>query len=199
MPKDFWEAVKERRSYYGISKEAVVSDERLREIIEQAVKHAPSAFNSQSSRVALLLGEHHHRLWNVTTEALRQIVPAAQFGATEEKMAAFRNGYGTVLFFDDQSIVKGLQQQFPAYADNFPVWSEHAAGMLQYIIWAGLESEGFGASLQHYSPLIEAAVKREWQIPAEWKLVAQMPFGKPTGLPGAKEFKPLAERVKVFK
>ncbi len=199
MAKNFWDAVKDRRSYYDIAKEAAVSDERLRELIEHAVKHAPSAFNSQSSRVALLLGEHHHKLWDITKEALRQIVPAAQFDATGEKMDSFRNGYGTVLFFEDQSVVKGLQQQFPAYADNFPVWSEHATGMLQYIIWAGLESEGLGASLQHYSPLIEAAVKREWQIPAEWKLVAQMPFGKPAGLPGAKEFKPLEERVKVFK
>jgi len=29
--------------------------------------------------------------------------------------------------------------------------------------------------------------------------IAQLPFGKPTVIPGEKEFKPLEERVKVFK
>ncbi|NFV72581.1 nitroreductase, partial [Clostridium botulinum] len=38
---------------------------------------------------------------------------------------------------------------------------------------------GFGASLQHYNELIEEDVKKEWNIPNNWKLIAQMPFGKP--------------------
>lgn len=47
MKKDFYEAIKERRTFYGISKEALVSDDRIKEVIEHAVKHTPSAFNSQ--------------------------------------------------------------------------------------------------------------------------------------------------------
>lgn len=71
--------------------------------------------------------------------------------------------------------------------------------MLQYVIWTALELEGLGASLQHYNPLIDEEVKKEWQIPSNWKLIAQMPFGKPTAEAGAKEFQPLEDRVKVFK
>ncbi|HOO86549.1 MAG TPA: hypothetical protein PK442_02495 [Synergistales bacterium] len=48
MTMNFFDAVKNRRTYYSISKKSPVSDERIREIVEQAVKHCPSAFNSQS-------------------------------------------------------------------------------------------------------------------------------------------------------
>jgi predicted oxidoreductase (fatty acid repression mutant protein) len=70
--------------------------------------------------------------------------------------------------------------------------------MHQFVIWTALENEGFGASLQHYNEIIEASVKQEWSIPENWKLIAQMPFGKPTAKPDEKQFQPLEEGVKVF-
>ena len=163
------------------------------------MKHAPSAFNSQSGRVAVLLGEHHNKLWDITKETLRKIIGEDRFAATEEKLKSFRSGYGTLLFFEDNSIVEKLQNDFPTYKDNFPLWSLQSSGMLQYIIWTALEIEGFGVSLQHYNPLINDEVKREWNIPGSWKLIAQMPFGKPTAKPDVKQFQPLEERIKVFK
>ena len=199
MSKDFLTAVADRRSYYVISKEIVVSDDRIKEIVEHAVKHTPSSFNSQSARVVLLLGDHHDNLWNITKEALRKIVPADQFSSTEDKINSFKNGYGTVLFFEDSSVIESLQQQFALYKDNFPIWSEQASGMHQFVIWTALEVEGFGASLQHYNELIENDIKKEWSIPENWKLIGQMPFGKPTAEPDEKQFQPLEERIKVFK
>lgn len=199
MEKAFLAAVKDRRTYYGIGKEPVASDERIQEIVQEAVKHTPSAFNSQSARVVVLLGEHHDKLWSITKDELKKIVPAANFAATEEKINSFQNGYGSILFFEDMTVVETLQGKFPAYKDNFPVWSNHSSGMLQHVIWTALEAEGFGASLQHYNPLIDAEVKAAWSLPEKWKLISQMPFGKPTAAPGPKEFQPLEERIKVFK
>lgn len=199
MEKNFYSAVADRRTFYGISKEAVTSDERIKEIIEYAVKHAPSAFNSQSARVVLLLGKHHDRLWDITKEALRRIVPADKFSSTENKINSFQSGYGTVLFFEDNSVIEGLQEKFPAYKDNFPIWSQQSSGINQYIIWTSLEIEGFGVSLQHYNELIEEDIKKEWSIQNNWKLIGQMPFGKPTAQPDEKQFQPLEDRVKVFK
>lgn len=199
MEKNFYSAVADRRTFYGISKEAVTSDERIKEIIEYAVKHAPSAFNSQSARVVLLLGKHHDRLWDITKEALRKIVPADKFSSTENKINSFQSGYGTVLFFEDNSIIEGLQKKFPAYKNNFPIWSQQSSGINQYIIWTSLEIEGFGVSLQHYNELIEEDIKKEWSIQNNWKLIGQMPFGKPTAQPDDKQFQPLENRVKVFK
>lgn len=199
MTKNFYEAIEERRSHYGISKEQVVSDDKINEIIEHAVKHTPSAFNSQTARVVLLLDKHHTKLWNITKEALRKIVPQDKFAPTEEKIDSFEAGYGTVLFFEDQSIVEYLQGEFPLYKDNFPIWSKESSGMHQFNIWTSLQLQGYGASLQHYNELIEDQVKKEWDIPHSWKMRAQMPFGKPTSKPGDKEFKPLEERVLVYK
>lgn len=199
MEKNFSEAVQNRRSYYAIGKEKVLSDEEIIRLIEDAVKYAPTAFNSQSARAVVLLGAEHEKLWNETMEILRAIVPAKSFAPTEEKISSFRSGYGTVLYFEDQSVVSGLQKQFPLYKDNFPVWSLESSGMLQFIVWTALESKGYGASLQHYNPLIDEKVAANWNIPKEWKLLGQMPFGKPTASPDEKTFLPLDERVKVYK
>ena len=199
MTKDFYSAVEARRTIYEISSEAVISDERIQEVINHVVKHTPSAFNSQSSRVVVLLGENHTKLWNITTETLRKIVPAENFGPTEEKMRAFGGGYGTVLIFEDSAVIESLQKQFELYKDNFPIFSHHSSGMLQYAIWTALELEGFGASLQHYNPLIDEEVKHEWNLPNSWNLMAQMPFGKPVAPPKEKQFQPIEERVKVLK
>ena len=199
MSKDFYTAMKERRTFYGISPESKVPDSRIEEVIKEAVLHTPSAFNSQSARAMLLLGDHHKKLWNITLEELKKIVPPEQLQSTEEKIASFANGYGTVLFFDDESIVKGLQEQFPLYSDNFPIWAQQAGGMLQYLVWTSLQIEGFGASLQHYNPLIDDAVKQQWDISDNWKLLAQMPFGVPMQPPGEKSYLPIGERFKTYK
>ena len=198
MSKNFYEALKERRSIYAISKESGVSNERIQEVINEAVLHTPSAFNSQSARVVVLFGENHNKLWDITEASLKKIVPEENFAPTKEKIDSFRNGYASVLFFEDQNVVKNLQEQFSLYKDNFPVWSQQSSGMLQYVIWTALVVEGLGASLQHYNELIEEDVAKEWDIPSGWKLVAQMPFGKPVAGAGEKEFLPLDERVKTY-
>jgi len=199
MKKNFYEAIETRRTHYGISKEEIVSDEKIKEIIEHAVKHTPSAFNSQTARVVVLLDKQHEKLWDITKEALRKIVPADKFAPTEEKINSFNAGYGTVLFFEDQDIVQYLQKEFATYKDNFPIWSKESSGMHQFNVWTSLELEGYGASLQHYNELIEEEVKKEWNIPQSWEMRAQMPFGKPTSQPVEKEFKPLEDRIKVYK
>ena len=200
MESNFFDAVKRRRTRYALSKDSVISEECIREIVSEAVKHSPSAFNSQSARVVVLFGEQHDRLWDIVKAELKKIMPPEGFGATEEKInGAFRSGYGTVMFFEDQSVVEGLQKQFPLYKDAFPVFSLNSAGMLQYVVWTALAEQGIGASLQHYNPVIDEAVRVAWDLPTSWKLSAQMPFGKPIADPVEKTFQPIESRVKIFK
>jgi hypothetical protein len=61
-----------------------------------------------------------------------------------------------------------------------------------------LASEGFGANLQHYSPLIDEDVRKTWDLPESWTLDAQMVFGVPGDQPAEKTFAPLEDRYKVF-
>lgn len=200
MKRTFTEALKNRRTYYSISNQSPISDGEIEQIVNFAVTHVPSSFNSQSTRVVLLLGDSHQKLWGIVKDTLKKIVPAEAFVKTEEKINhSFAAGYGTVLFFEDQTVVKGLQDAFPSYQENFPGWSLQTSAMHQLAVWTMLEDAGFGASLQHYNPLIDAEVRRTWNLPETWNLIAQMPFGTPAADPGAKEFQPLESRVKIFK
>lgn len=200
MERNLKEALKHRRSYYAIGSKSLISDVEIEEIIDFAALHTPSAFNSQSARFVLLLGEHHKKLWEIVKETLKKVVAAPAFVTTEAKInKSFASGYGTVLFFNDRIVVEGLQKAYPLYYDKFPEWAMQSAGMQQLAVWTMLEDAGFGASLQHYNPLIDEVVAKEWKLPDSWELLAQMPFGVPSEPPAKKEFKPLEDRVKVFK
>ncbi|KEQ24279.1 nitroreductase family protein [Paenibacillus tyrfis] len=198
MANEFLTLAEKRRTIYTLSKESTVPDDKIREIVNEAVKHTPSSFNSQSARAVVLFGKHHDKLWDITTQVLKAIVPEDQFASTQKRMDGFRAAYGTILYFEDMAVVEALQAQFPTYQERFPTWSQQSSGMLQYVIWTALANEGLGASLQHYNPLIDEQVRAEWSLPETWELIAQMPFGKPTAPPGDKEFKPLEERVKIY-
>lgn len=199
MSKEFLQAVEERRSYYNINNTKTVSEARIEEIVAHGIKYAPSAYNSQSGRVIILFDEAHQNLWKLTEQALQKVVKPERLAATKEKLDTFGAGYGTILFFEDQETVRALQARFPLYKDNYPLWSLQSSGMLQYIIWAALEAEGLGASLQHYNPLIDQSVQETWNVPAHWRLISQMPFGSPFQKPEDKTFLPLEERLRVIK
>lgn len=102
-----------------------------------------------------------------------------------------------VLFFEDPEPVQSLEKAFPIYAHHFPIWSEHTSAMHQYALWVALEQAGFGASLQHYNPIVDRKVQEHWNIPLEWKLRAQLVFGGKAGEAGPKEFKPVEQRLFV--
>lgn len=192
------QAAQARRSVYALNKDLPLPAAEVAAVVEHAVRHTPSSFNSQSTRVVVLFGAEHEKLWSLTEDALRAVVPADKFAPTAEKMAAFKAAAGSVLFFEDQSVVRGLQAKFAAYADNFPVWAEHSDAMHQYAVWTTLAAAGIGANLQHYNPLIDAAVAENWQIPADWTLRAQLVFGGIAAPAGEKQFAPLDARLKVY-
>jgi predicted oxidoreductase (fatty acid repression mutant protein) len=61
-----------RRTHYALAAESTLSDEELLEVVQKAVKHTPTAFNSQSARAVLVLGDKHRQLWDVIFEGYRQ-------------------------------------------------------------------------------------------------------------------------------
>ena len=42
-----------------------------------------------------------------------------------------------------KNVVKGLQEQFPLYADNFPIWSEQGHGIALYATWLALAEKEY--------------------------------------------------------
>lgn len=199
MERSFNEAIKHRRSYYALSNEIAIQEQDVKDIIETALLNLPSSFNSQTTRIVLLLNDNHKEFWGITKDILQKIVPADAFEQTRNKIdSSFASGYGTILFYEDIEKVESLQKAFATYADRFPVWAEHTSAIHQFAIWTMLEDAGLGASLQHYNPLVDEQVAKRWSINPKWKLIAQMPFGKPIGEAGAKQHESLDKRFLVF-
>ncbi|MDO2948390.1 nitroreductase family protein [Aeromonas simiae] len=200
MSNAFIDQITHRRTIYALGDKVSHTPEQLTALIQEAVRQSPSAFNSQSSRVVILFGEHHHQLWDIVKAELKKLVPAEAYAQSENKVnGCFRAGFATVLFFEDQDVVKDLQAKFASYADNFPIWSEHSTGIAQFAVWTALAQEQLGASLQHYNPIIDEAVRQAWNLPESWRLRAQMPFGSIEQPAGEKPFMDDAARFRVFK
>jgi predicted oxidoreductase (fatty acid repression mutant protein) len=198
MSNAFLDSLEKRHSYYGLGKDIAQSKEEIQALVQRATSLTPSAFHSQAGRLVILLDKEHTRFWDIVTNTLKKIVPPENFANTQAKMDDFSGSAGTILFFEEMATIKALQENFPVFKDNFPVWSQHQNAMLQLVVWTALENEGLGASLQHYNPLVDDETKETWSLPATWQLVAQMPFGKITGDFEVKDKLPIEERVFVY-
>lgn len=194
----FTEMMKNRRSIYALGENLPISKEEVTALVKEVVRESPTAFNSQTQRVVFLFGDAHKKLWAMTEDALKPLTPAEAFPNTQAKLQGFAAGAGTILFFEDTDIVKNLQDSFPLYADNFPVWSEQATGLTQANVWTALAQENIGANLQRYNPVIDEAVAAEWSIPANWNLRAQMVIGSIEAPAGEKEYMEDSARFKEF-
>lgn len=200
MNKAFKDAIVARRSNYSLTNKSTLSDREIEELVDLALQHVPSAFNSQSTRIVLLLNEHHQKFWNIVKQELKKVASEEGYLHAEAKIDhSLASGYGTILFFEDERVVKGLQENFAPYADHFPKWAQQTSAMHQYVLWVGLADAGLGASIQHYNPVIDDAVRQEWNIDENWTLIAQMPFGVASASPEEKPAQPLNGRIKVFK
>lgn len=200
MRQPFLEALEHRRTYYSISAAMTATEQDILHVVDRILLTTPSAYNSQSTRIVLLFGLHHLSLWGIVKQALSERISAEAFVATRNKIDnCFASGCGTILFYEDNSVVERMKREITPYADKFDIYSEHTSAMHQFAVWVALEQMGFGASLQHYNPLIDSAVAEQWGIDSSWRLMAQMPFGTPISIPAAKEqHLPLTERRLLF-
>lgn len=183
----FKDAIQHRRTIYQLQKKSTISDDKIKEILHLAIKDVPSSFNSQSARIVALLNDQHDKFWEIVESKLKPIVEGqgGDWQKSADRLAMFKNAYGTILFYEDSQIVKGLQEKMAVYADKFPQWSEHTSAMHQYMLWTAFEAEGLGCNLQHYNPLPDEEVAKVWSVPKEWDLKAQLVIGTPAE--GARE------------
>ena len=180
--------LKQRRTYYNLNKNLPVSKSEVKKVIEEITELIPDAFNMKSARVLVVMDKKQDELWDRIFDTFEGKVP-------REKIDGFKAAAGTILYFYDEEVVGALQEKFPTYADNFPVWANQANGMLQINIWTCLRELGIGANLQHYNPVIDRLVQEMFEIPKSWKLIAQMPFGGIVTEPDPKEKENIADRV----
>lgn len=65
-------------------------------MVKHTLLHTPSAFNSQSTRIVVLLKKDHQKLWDITKEIFKGRLRADQFETTSKKLDGFRGAYGSV-------------------------------------------------------------------------------------------------------
>lgn len=175
---EFVDAVTARRSEYMLDDRDVPVDEvvaRMRDIAGAV----PSSFNSQSARAFFLLGDDHRRFWGLVEDVLRERARDPEsFKRTQVKLAGFSAAAGTILFYEIDSKTEDLIEAHPSYRDLFPQWAEHGNAMLQFAAWVAIRDMGLGANIQHYNPIVDSKVAKEFGIPDGYRLVAQMVFGR---------------------
>ena len=177
LESTFVEKLKQRRSIHVLGKKVHLSQTYLAQLILESVRSCPSALNSQSTRIVVLFNDSHHAFWDIVQDVQRRHMPAAIFEAEKLKIQQCQNAFGSILFFEDQTVIRELQKQKPLSAADFPIWSEQTLGMAQFAAWTALSETGLGACLQHYNPTIDHAVADYFSIDCNWKMRAQLVFG----------------------
>ncbi|MBM7544477.1 putative oxidoreductase (fatty acid repression mutant protein) [Weissella beninensis] len=199
MEDKFLELQKKRRTIYALGKNVELTNDEIENLVKSAVKEAPTAFNNQSTRAVILFNEKHDKFWDIVVERLHQEVPDEDaYAKTVAKINAFKAAYGTVLFYTDMAIVKSFEENVPFYAEKFYDWSEQGMGIANYSLWLALTDNNLGASLQHYNPIIDELVAKEFDIPSNWRLRSQMPFGSIESPAGEKDYIEDNERFRVL-
>ena len=193
-----------RRSIHALAPESPVSDERILEIVQHAVTHGASPFNVQSACAVILLNNEHEKLWDLAADAASKSLPPSIYESLKPKLAQYRSGYGTVMWFEDQERFSVVEQQLgPAIGPVSRIRCRSGASTrpecTSTAVWMALVAEGFGCNLQHYSPFIDKSVQEQWNIPSHWALKAQLVFGKPVGPPREKTVLSLEQRVLIHK
>ena len=100
----FADLARARRTIYALGKSSPVPDSKIKELVNEAILHVPSSFNTQSTRLVLLLHAEHEKLWDTVIDTFGELVKT---GAVSEemwrertlpKLSGMKNGVGTVCF-----------------------------------------------------------------------------------------------------
>lgn len=121
-----------------------------------------------------------------------------EFTKLKDRLELFNKSYGTVLFFEDQNVIKETCEKFNVSIERMQQWSHEHQGAATVAIWTTLADNNIGANLQHYIHNIRKEVQETWDIPEHWQLYAQMIFGSIEAPGRDKEKVDIDKRVKVF-
>jgi hypothetical protein len=96
----YLEAFKQRRSVYSVTDEVIMSDDRIVEIASTVIQSCPSAWNMQSTRFLITLGQEHKHFWDTVIDSAKPFVIENQgedaWKRNEDRFKSFQAAYGTV-------------------------------------------------------------------------------------------------------
>jgi len=94
---DFMQTVALRRSIYALNSKSPISDKKIQDLAYQTLRTVPSAFNSQTTRLVVLLQSEHQKFWNMTKEVfLADVKDEKAAENLGKKLDGFGKAYGSV-------------------------------------------------------------------------------------------------------
>lgn len=196
---DLLTTLQKRRSIYQVGNTLNHSAEEVANAIGQAVIAAPSAFNSQTSRVVLVTGSTNQKVWDLIRKTQEPLLPEGKGGDFQRMVfEAGINAAGSLIFFEDQ---EAISKNIPASPERQAIYKEKNGAITQFVSWVVLADMGYGASLQHFNVGTEEgydqSIKDLLQVPDSWELSAQMPFGPVNDRPEPAEKLPLETIIQI--
>lgn len=104
------ELAKNRRTVYKLGKASPVPDSQIEDLVNAAITNVPSSFNTQSTRLVVLLHEEHEKLWDIVIDTFGELVKTGAVpeemwkNQTLPKLQGMKGGVGTVCFSGSQHI-----------------------------------------------------------------------------------------------
>lgn len=68
------ELAQNRRTIYNLGKASPVPDSQIEDLVNAAITNVPSSFNTQSTRLVVLLHEEHEKLWDIVIDTSSNLV-----------------------------------------------------------------------------------------------------------------------------
>ncbi|KAF2098911.1 hypothetical protein NA57DRAFT_76145 [Rhizodiscina lignyota] len=200
-PRDFLTEIRAWRTNRELGFDESFDETLLMPILRTTLLHVPSFFNSQTTRIVVLLRLDNKRLWDLISNCLertrdRTLVPSE----TYEGLRRLGNANGSVLFYEDTAAIGALLQSpnSARYVGKFQSLIQQTSAQQQFVVQTALCVEGLGGTLHYFNGgLIDEAIKQEWAIEPGWRLVAQIVFGKVLEPVGVKFHSPLDGRLIV--
>ena len=194
----FKELVKTRRTSYALGANTELTNQEISDRITEIAREVPTASNSQTTRLVVLFGEDNAKLWDHILDVQKDVMPEQMWEMMSGVMEGAKNAVGTVLFFEDLDAVDAM----PAKGERAEAYKQNNNANNQYAIWLGLTELGLGASLQHmnigFEQGFDKSVKEMFNLPENWEMVAQMPFGSVEAPAMDKEYIEDDVRVRVI-
>ncbi|MDE1549264.1 nitroreductase family protein [Jeotgalibaca caeni] len=194
----FTDLVKSRRTRYAIGNNTDLSKEEIVARIREVAREVPTASNSQTTRLVVVFGEENARLWDHILDVQKDVLQGEMWDMMSGVMQGAKGAVGTVLFFEDLDAVAKM----PAEGAREEAYKQNNNANSQYAIWLALTELGLGASLQHmnigHEQGFDKSVLEMFNLPENYEMIAQMPFGSIEGDAFPKEYIEDEVRVQVI-
>lgn len=191
---EFKQVIENRRSIEVLTTSSISQNDVL-DLVKHAILYSPSAFNAQSVSAMVLFEDSHHQLWEEVKRQIIPFVPKEKQDKTINKIKGFKGGDGTIIFLEDTEVAATLREKFTLYQENVDLWVDQGQGFAQHAVWLALSDANLSASLQHYNPLIDPFIMKNYDVDSKYQVVAQMPFGKANSKPKIINRKKIEDRV----